>query len=130
MGVMPATAKSMGIDGMELFLPDVNVMLGSQYLRKLLDLFSTIGDESERIKMALASYNGGMGHISDARALAEKYGADNDVWNGSVEKYLQLKRLEQYYNDPVCKTGYFRADETVNYVRNVMERWEEYKKKV
>lgn len=80
--------------------------------------------------MALASYNGGIGHIFDARALAEKYNANKDVWNGNVEKYLQLKRLEQYYRDPVCRTGYFRADETVNYVHNVMSRWESYKKEV
>lgn len=130
MGIMPATARSMGVNSVDLYLPDINVMLGSQFLRKLINIFSSIEDETERIKLALASYNGGIGHVSDARALAEKYNANKDMWNGNVEKYLQLKRLEQYYTDPVCRSGYFRADETVNYVRNVMARWQEYKKKV
>ncbi len=130
MGIMPRTARSMGVNSVELFIPETNVMLGSQYLRKLIDIFDSVEDENERIKLALASYNGGIGHISDARALAEKYNANKNVWDGNVERYLQLKRLEQYYNDPVCKTGYFRADETINYVRNVMARWQEYKKQV
>ena len=130
MGIMPATALSMGVNNTDLYDPETNVMIGTRYLKSLLNTFSTIEDETERMKMALASYNGGIGHIFDARALAEKYNANKDVWNGNVEKYLQLKRLEQYYRDPVCRTGYFRADETVNYVHNVMSRWESYKKEV
>lgn len=130
MGLMPATARSMGVGSDELYIPEINIELGAQYLRKLIDTFSSINDKEEKIKFALASYNGGIGHITDARALAEKYNADKDVWEGNVEKYLQLKRLEQYYKDPVCNSGYFRADETVNYVQNVMNRWKQYKEKV
>ena len=29
--------------------------------------------------MALAAYNGGIGHVFDARALARKYGGDDTV---------------------------------------------------
>lgn len=130
MGIMPATARSMGVNRDDLYIPEVNVALGAEYIRSLLDIFSAIEEEEERIKFALASYNGGIGHIMDARALAEKYDADKDVWNGNVEKYLELKRLEKYYKDPVCRTGYFRADETVNYVQNVISRWNAYKEKV
>jgi membrane-bound lytic murein transglycosylase F len=68
--------------------------------------------------------------VFDARALAEKYEADQNVWEGNVEKFIQLKRLEQYYTDPVSKNGYFRGDETINYVRKVISRWELYKEKV
>ncbi|MGI6047474.1 MAG: transglycosylase SLT domain-containing protein [Petrimonas sp.] len=130
MGVMPATANSLGITADDLFVPETNIRVGAGYLKKMIDTFSSIENESERIKMALASYNGGIGHVSDARALAEKYEADKNVWEGNVEKYIQLKRLEQYYKDPVCKAGYFRGDETVNYVRNVMSRWMVYREKV
>ena len=99
-------------------------------MKKLIVLFNSVENSDERLKLALASYNGGIGHISDARALAEKYGADEDVWDGSVEKFIQLKRLEQYYNDPVCKNGYFRGDETVEYVRDVVERWHLFKERI
>jgi Predicted soluble lytic transglycosylase fused to an ABC-type amino acid-binding protein len=130
MGLMPATAASLGVDGDQLFDPEINIRAGSQYLKQLIEVFDTTGDPGERLKMALAAYNGGLGHILDARGLAEKYEADKDVWEGNVEKYIQLKRLEQYYSDPVCKNGYFRGDETVNYVRDVIGRWEHYKEKV
>lgn len=131
MGIMPATARSMGIsNSSDIYVPEINICLGSQYLRTLIDKFSSVDNETERIKLALASYNGGIGHISDARALAEKYDANKNVWEGNVEKYLELKRLEQYYKDPVSKSGYFRADETVNYVANVMNGWSEYRERI
>ncbi|MGI6073747.1 MAG: transglycosylase SLT domain-containing protein [Fermentimonas sp.] len=131
MGLMPATATSYGLDKDKLFDAESNIMIGSRYFRYLMDVFSsTISDNSQVMKMALAAYNGGIGHIFDARALAEKYGADENVWEGNVEKYLDLKRLEQYYSDPVCKNGYFRGDETLKFVSDVINRWELYKRYV
>ena len=128
MGLMPATAASLGLEGDQLFDPEKNIRTGAQYLKYLLHTFRFIENPDERIKIALAAYNGGIGHIFDALALTEKYGGDNGVWDANVERYLQLKRLEQYYSDPVCKNGYFRADETIKYVRDVIDRWEIYKK--
>jgi len=130
MGLMPVTAASLGVKADQLFDPEINIRVGAEYLHQLLNTFADVADSANRLKLALAAYNGGLGHVSDARALAEKYGDDKNVWEGNVEKYIQLKRLEQYYTDPVCKNGYFRGDETVNYVRNVISRWEYYKEKV
>ncbi len=130
MGLMPATAASLGVSRDELFDPETNIRIGAEYLKYLLAIFSSVPDPMERMKLSLAAYNGGLGHLSDARALAEKYGADKNVWEGNVEKYIQLKRLEQYYTDPVCKNGYFRADETINYVQNVIDRWRFYQETV
>ena len=130
MGLMPATAASLGIKGADLFHEESNIRAGTQYLRNLLNSFGSVENEEERIKMALGAYNGGIAHIVDARALAEKYGADKNVWDGNVEKYVLLKRLEQYYNDAVCKAGYFRGDETADYVQNVTARWMAYREKV
>jgi membrane-bound lytic murein transglycosylase F len=130
MGLMPVTAASLGVRGDQLFNPEMNIRAGAEYLHQLLNAFADVADSAERLKIALAAYNGGLGHVSDARALAEKYGGDKDMWEGNVEKYIQLKRLEQYYTDPVCKNGYFRGDETISYVRNVISRWEYYKEQV
>ena len=130
MGLMPATAYSLGVDSIEILNPQTNIKAGAEYLSRLIGVFIFLEDKEERLKMALAAYNGGMGHVFDARALAEKYGSDENVWEGSVEKFIQLKRLEQYYNDPVSKNGYFRGDETVNYVREVIARWEHFKDKI
>ncbi|MDD5345998.1 MAG: transglycosylase SLT domain-containing protein, partial [Proteiniphilum sp.] len=130
MGLMPATAASLGVTGDQLYDPEHNIRAGAQYLKQLISLFSSVEDQEEQIKLALAAYNGGIGHISDARALAEKYDADKNIWEGNVERFVQLKRLEQYYTDPVCRNGYFRGDETINYVREVTARWEQYRQRV
>ena len=130
MGLLPSTAATLGVTGDDIYDPELNIRAGSAYLKNLLNIFRSIEDENERIKMALASYNGGIGHIYDARALAEKYDGDKDVWEGNVERFVELKRLEQYYTDPVCRNGYFRGDETIKYVRSVMARWEHYRQRV
>ena len=63
-------------------------------------------------------------------ALAEKYGSNKYVWRDNVEKYILLKSNEEYFTDPVCKHGYFRGRETYNFVREIMARYEQYKKKI
>lgn len=130
MGIMPATAASLGTEREHLFDPVQNIRTGTQYLKNLLRIFGFVQDPDEKIKIALAAYNGGLGHVFDAQALAGKYGYNDEVWEGNVERYLQLKRLKQYYMDPVCRNGYFRADETINYVQDVIGRWEIYREKV
>ena len=46
------------------------------------------------------------------------------------DNYILLKSNEEYFNDPVCKNGYFRGVETYNFVKEVMNRGEVYKKKI
>ncbi len=89
-----------------------------------------IPDKKERIKFILASYNAGLGHISDAMALARKYGKNELVWEHNVEKFILLKSNEEYFTDPVCKNGYFRGIETYNFVRDILSRYEVYKQKI
>lgn len=130
MGLMPATAASLGIEEEKLLDPEENIRAGTEYLRHLMDMLQFVTDTDERFKMSLAAYNGGIGHLFDALALTRKYGGDEQVWDGNVERYLQLKHIEQYYRDPVCKNGYFMADETITYVREVIDRWKIYQEKV
>ncbi|MDE6341363.1 MAG: lytic transglycosylase F, partial [Muribaculaceae bacterium] len=82
-------------------------------------LKSKVPDADERAKFILASYNAGPGHVSDAIALASKYGLDASKWDGNVETAINMKSKPAYYHDPVVKNGYFRAKETINFVRKV-----------
>ena len=71
------------------------------------------------------------GLMSDEAAKRlEKYGKNKYVWDNSVDDYILLKSNEEYFNDPVCKNGYFRGVETYNFVKEVMSRGEVYKKKI
>lgn len=130
MGLMPNTAKAYGVSREQLKDPEHNIRGAVAFLKRLNKVFAKIENEDDRLKMILASYNGGPGHISDAQALARKYGYNPHVWNDNVEVCLRMKRLPKYYNDPVCKSGYFRGTETLNYVEEVIARWHYYQQQV
>jgi membrane-bound lytic murein transglycosylase F len=78
------------------------------------------------MKFMLASYNAGLAHILDARKLAEKYRKDPQLWS-DVEFFLLGKSNPKFYKDPLSKAGYCKCEEPVNYVKDVLERYEEYK---
>lgn len=129
MGIMPNTARALGVTPHELKDPDIGIRTGVDCLRKFRQGFSEITDPQEKIKFTLASYNAGIGHIYDAQRLAEKYGKNPLIWEDNVAEYIRLKSDPEYYNDPVCKHGYLRGSETFNYVREVIQRFDYYKTK-
>ena len=126
MQLMPATAKQFG--AVNTANVHQNVKAGVKYLKWLTKYWENeITDSTERIKFVMASYNIGHGHIEDARRLAEKYGANHNIWNDNVEVYLLKKSDPKYHNDPVVRNGYARGKETVKYVREIFDRFEHYK---
>lgn len=130
MQLMPATARAMGVPAGKEQNPEESIKAAIKYITATNRSFSMISDKEERLKFILASYNAGLGHIYDAMALAEKYGKNKLVWKDNVENFILLKSNEEYFSDPVCKNGYFRGIETYNFVRDIMSRYESYKKKI
>ena len=129
MQLMPSTARAMGMPAGKEQNAEESVKAAVKYIGMTAQSFKHL-PEKERINFVLASYNSGIGHVLDAMALAEKYGKDKNVWRDNVEKYILLKANEEYFTDPVCKYGYFRGTETYNFVRDITERFELYKKKI
>lgn len=126
MQIMPTTAKQYGIDRNSP--PEKNIEAGVKYLKWLDEIFTDkVEDPVERYKFVLASYNAGLGHILDARALAVKYKKDPMVWEGSVDEFILKKSNPRYYLDPVVKYGYCRGEEVYNYVEQIFIRYEDYK---
>ena len=68
--------------------------------------FAPATSDTDRLKIVLACYNGGIGHVVDARNLARKYGANPDSWE-VVADYLTKKSDPQYAHDDVVKNGRF-----------------------
>ncbi len=125
MQLMPATGEQFG--ARDLMNPRENIRAGINFIRYLEQEFEKMGkEEPDRTRFVLAAYNAGLGHILDARRLAEKYNADKNKWN-EVDTFLVYKSRPEYYNDPVVEFGYVRGEETYNFVREVMERYEHYK---
>lgn len=125
MQLMPATAGRFGVSRNSS--PESHIRAGVSFIKWLDKRFEDeIPDREERIKFVLAAYNVGKGHVDDARRLAEKYGDDPNIWEGSVEKWLLSKSQPKYYRDPVVKHGYARGIETTNYVVQVLDRYDHY----
>lgn len=127
MQLMPATAAAEGLSSAAVRDPQQNIAAAARLIKKLNRHFSDVPDPKERICFILAAYNAGSGHIRDAMSLARKNGRDPYIWNGHVDHYVLLMSDERYYNDPVVRNGYFRGDETYNYVRAIHGRWNFYK---
>lgn len=130
MQLMPKTARAMGIPEGKETNAEESVKAAIKYLAQISRSFSKVTDPDEKMKFILGSYNAGIGHIFDAMALAEKYGKNKYVWDDNVAEYILLKSHEEYFNDPVCKNGYFRGRETYNFVKDILNRAEIYKQKV
>jgi membrane-bound lytic murein transglycosylase F len=126
MQLIPETGRRFGAKN--LYDPKQNISAGTAYLKYLDRLWAkTISDGNERIKFVLASYNVGLGHVEDARNLTRKYGLDPTIWDGNVEKYLKLKSQKEYFTDPIVQSGYCRGEEPVNYVKEILVRFNQYK---
>lgn len=126
MQLMPAASKQFKV--VNAYDPEQNIQAGVRVLHYLDKLWAkTINDPTERLKFVLASYNVGVSHVIDARNLAAKYGKDPTKWGDNVETYLLLKTKSQYYRDPVVSAGYCRCYGPVNYVKEVLGRFEAYK---
>ena len=131
MQLMPRTARAFGLSIDQIDDPDRNIATAAKSIAHLDAILKRkVPDKVERQKFVLASYNAGIGHILDAIALARKYGKNPQLWNGNVAESLLLKSNPIYYNDSICKSGYFRGRQTVSYVANVNHYYSIYCSKI
>ena len=131
MQLMPETAKAYDLPMNRIEYIDDNIRVSMQVVKKLDTLLSKyVEDPTERVYFVIAAYNSGIAHIYDAIALAEKYGMNPKVWHGNVAEAVLMKTKPEYYNDPVCKYGYFKGVQTYEYVNKVMDFYGKCKRKV
>ena len=127
MQLMPTTAEKFGVDSSSSASEQIRA--GIEFLLWLdAQLPEEITDPEQRMRFTLAAYNVGIAHIYDARRLAEKHGKDPNVWTDNVDYYILNKSNPVYYRDSVVRYGYARGEETYNFVSEILERYELYKK--
>lgn len=108
------TAKQMGIKSR--LDAEQSVRGGAKYFKQMFDRMPARVPHPDRLWFALASYNVGLGHLNDARAITKKQGGDPDRWV-EVKARLPLLKQKKYYKH--TRYGYARGDEPVNYVENI-----------
>ena len=108
------TARRMGVTN--LLDPAQNILAGARYLVDLKERLPGRIQEPDRTWLALAAYNIGLGHLEDARILAQRQGLDPDHW-ANVKKVLPLLALPEHYER--AKLGYARGGMPVAFVDRV-----------
>jgi membrane-bound lytic murein transglycosylase F len=129
MQLMDNTARRYNVRNQ--FDPRQSIRGGVRYLIYLDKFWSDyISDPNEKLKFILASYNVGLGHVIDARKLAQKYGRDPSIWDDNVAYYLLHKSDPRFYKDPVVESGYCKGEEPVLYVTEILYRYGIYQQLV
>ncbi len=116
MQLMPFTAKEMGCTNP--FHPEQNVKAGTGYLAKLRKRFSGNSSLQNKTCFALAGYNGGIGHVYDARKIAAESGLNPNVWKGNVE--VGMKKLAERKYASRARYGFCRGDMISKYVNDIL----------
>lgn len=131
MQIMPATARAYGLTAETMTHNSASIATAARIIASLDHMMKRyVQNPEERKKFILAAYNSGPAHVIDAIKLAEKYGYDAQRWDGQVAQALLLKAKPEYYNDPVCKYGYFSGRQTTRYVNEVYAFYEKAKKHI
>lgn len=109
------TARQLGVKSR--LDPKPNIFAGAKYLAQLRKRIPDHIREPDRTWMALAAYNLGYGHLTDARGLAQKLDKNPDHWI-ELEEVLPCLR-KKYHNQ--LKHGYARGGEAVYYVKQIRD---------
>ncbi len=116
-GMMMLTEETADRMGVENRLDArTSIMAGARYLQLLKEQLPLRISEQDRLWLALAAYNQGMGHLEDARILTLQSGLNPDVWADVKRKMPLLSRTA--YNAK-AKHGKARGGEAVIHVETV-----------
>jgi len=132
MQLMPDTAAELDVTAP--WDPAQNIDAGVRYLADQYRHMTEIPTFAERIRFALAAYNGGRGYVNFALVLArdaEGLPASFTRWRklGSLPGQWQTwKNTAPYLDDPRCRPGGRRADarQMWGYVAKIEARYQHY----
>ena len=96
--------------------PRQSVLGGARYLRSIHERIADSVPEPDRTWFALAAYNVGLGHLTDARKLAREQNKDPDKWT-DVKTALQQLAEPKWYKR--TRHGFARGSEAVAYVTRI-----------
>lgn len=133
MQIMPRIARSMGIDPKDLYDPAINVRAAIRHYKDINRMLAMPDSTAprDRISLILASYNGGVGRVFDAQRLTRIKGGDPHLWCDVEPCFLLLREVDEEHDHAhaVRFGNYKMAHYTVNYVRDVLSKYDEYRER-
>jgi len=108
------TANSLGVT--DIYNPRQNIHAGVRHLKDMYDHFDK-AFSTDRMNLALAAYNVGIGHVEDARTIARRLNLDPNRW-ASLVKTLPMLRFRKHYRH--TRYGYARGYQPIYYIRQIV----------
>ncbi len=136
MQIMPSTAKEIRREMDIEYIannPRENIAAGIYHLYKQLKYFPD-ADRNNRIKLALAAYNCGVGHIFDAQDIARFLEMNPQTWEAVKHCLPRLTSKDwrlhlEVWELGVPKYGYFCGyKQTIDYVDDIIRNYQIFKK--
>jgi membrane-bound lytic murein transglycosylase F len=134
MQLMPGTAREISKElDIEYIMknPRENITAGIYHLQKQYRMFPE-ANYSNRSKLALASYNCGIGRVFDAQDISRYYKQSAHIWDNVRPNLALLKKTDWQLHLQVWPTGqpaygyFYGYNETINYVENIWRLYEAY----
>lgn len=132
MQIMPSTAmeirREMDIEYITNN-PRENIAAGIYHLYKQLRYFPE-ADHENRVKLALAAYNCGVGRIRDAQTVARYFELDPQTWEAVMEYLPHLTSRDwrlhlEIWELGVPDYGYFYGyNQTIDYVESIIKNYQ------
>ena len=127
MQVRPATAEQFGIEN--IYDPEENIKAGTLMLERLEKMFRRDGlDSINLVKFTLAAYNAGEGRVRDIRRYARHRGVNSSDWDSVSAIISDMSKITG--SSTIVRLGPFKGTETINYVNNIISRYESYKRHI
>lgn len=114
MQITKKTAKDLGI--IDIHNVEENIMGGAKYLKQLIQQMPPHLNSSDKVILALAAYNIGIGHLNDAFKIAISEGKNPYQWH-QLRQTLPKLTEEKYFKD--TQFGEARGYETIDFVERV-----------
>lgn len=127
MQLMPETAKELGVT--DPYNAEESIAGATRYLRSLYDLYPD-SSHPNRVRIALASYNGGRGHIKDAQRITLHHKGQPNQWESLRSHLSLLTEKDRELHAEVWESGkpphgyYNGFGETIDYVDKVMRYYD------
>jgi len=93
-----------------------SIVGGARYFALLKEQLPPRIDEPDKTWLALAAYNLGIGHLEDARVLAQRANLNPDKWQDVRQVIAKLAEPESFQS---LKHGYARGGEAMQLVDNI-----------
>ena len=116
-GIMMLTQQTAAQLGIKNRLdPKSSIFGGAKYLDQIRKRFPAEIEEPDRTWLAMASYNVGYYHVTDAQKIAKQLNKNANKWS-DIQDILPLLARKKWYKK--TSRGYARGWEPVKYVTNI-----------